>query len=191
MPHLREIDQWLMRSVLPHRRDLNMFARRLVGPDEAEDVVQEALLRMVALPNWRDIDNPRAFAITVVRNLALERGRRAARFTPVAAEAVEGFEIADDAPGPFVVIDSRRNHQRLLSLLQDLPPQCRRAVELRKFDGKSPGEIAEIMEISVSTVEKHLVKGIARLVSALRAEGVGTDGDDLKAPWQQPNQRTK
>ncbi len=44
------------------------------------------------------------------------------------------------------------------------------------------------MQIAVSTVEKHLVKGLARLVEGLRRDGIGTEEDSLKDPWKKPNQ---
>src|SRR3546814_8597110 len=53
---------------------------------------------------------------------------------------------------------------RLHEILQTLPPKCRQAFELKKFQDFSQRRIAEHMGIAESTVEKHLAKAL-RLVS--------------------------
>ena len=54
---------------------------------------------------------------------------------------------------------------RVLSML---PPKCRQAFELRKFDGLSQREIAARMGISQSTVEKHLIKALRWVMSQMK-----------------------
>src|SRR3546814_5476242 len=58
---------------------------------------------------------------------------------------------------------------RLHEILQTLPPKCREAFELKKFQDFSQRRIAEHMGIAESTVEKHLAKAL-RLVSEARSE---------------------
>lgn len=52
-----------------------------------------------------------------------------------------------------------------------LPPQCRRAFELRKVDGLSYKEIAKRMKLSPSTIEKHVATGLLKCMDTLRRKG--------------------
>jgi RNA polymerase sigma-70 factor (ECF subfamily) len=55
-----------------------------------------------------------------------------------------------------------------------LPPKCREAFELRKFGELSQREIAQRMQLSESTVEKHLVKALRVIMSELQESDPGT-----------------
>jgi len=167
MTWLREIDQWLIGSVLPHEHSLRRAAARMVGPEEANDLVQDAYARLLTYPAWRDIAHPKAFALQIVRNLALERLRRATVVPIDRIASLDGFDVADEAPDAFREVAGRVDVERLLVLVDNLPPQCARVVRLRKIEGLSPREIAVSLGISVSTVETHLAKGLARLTEQM------------------------
>jgi DNA-directed RNA polymerase specialized sigma24 family protein len=64
-----------------------------------------------------------------------------------------------------------------------LPAQCRRAFELRTFDGLSQREIANAMGISEKTVEKHLAKALVRVMSGMEeaSRAMGTRFSASKA----------
>ena len=74
-----------------------------------------------------------------------------------ASSTVERNSAAGDAPG-------QEELARLHEIVQTLPPKCRQAIELKKFQDFSQRRIAEHMGIAESTVEKHLAKAL-RLVS--------------------------
>lgn len=56
----------------------------------------------------------------------------------------------------------------MLRLIDGLPPQCARVMHMRKVQGMPPAAIAQALSISVSTVEKHIAKGLALVTKARR-----------------------
>ena len=73
--------------------------------------------------------------------------------------------------------------------VQKLPLQCRRVFILRKVYGLTHKEIAEHLDISVSTIEKHLATGISRCSDYMRSKGYGFK---VKMPGKvtQPGRKT-
>jgi RNA polymerase sigma factor (sigma-70 family) len=165
---LRDIDRWFMAQVLPYAAAYRARAAYFCGADEAEDLVQEAYARVLKTPDYRAIIAPRAFVLTIVHNLALERLRRARVVRIEALVSIEALEIADPAPDAFAVAAGRSELHSLLAMIDALPPQCARVMRMRKIQGMPPAAIAEELSLSVSTVEKHIAKGLALITSARR-----------------------
>lgn len=128
--------------------------RRRFGAQDAEDVVQDAYLRLVAANDGSAIRNSNAFLRTVTQNLLRDRGRAAAVRAQVAADYVE--EVECPQPDAVRVISGREQLAVLERALAELPPKRRAALVLRRFDGMSHAAIAETLGLSVSMVEKHI-----------------------------------
>lgn len=178
MTWLRDIDRWLIEAVLPHRAELKKHAARVVGADDADDLVQDAFARLLSYAHWREIANPRAFCLTIVRNLAIEKLRRA---RVVRLDAMAAVDVGDDTPDAFRQTAARIELERLLAWIDELPPQCARVLRLRKIDGHAPRDIAVLLGITVSTVETHLAKGLARLTLRMREHEA--KGGDWPTVW--------
>lgn len=168
MSWLRDIDRWFMAEVLPHAAAYRARAAHFCGRDEAEDLVQEAYARVLATPDYRAIAAPRGFVLTVVHNLALERLRRANVVRIDFLASLDVLDVADPAPDAFAVSSGRSDLQLLLRLIDDLPPQCARVMHMRKIQQLPPSRIAHELSISLSTVEKHIAKGLALVTKARR-----------------------
>ena len=168
MSWLRDIDRWFMAEVLPHAAAYRARAAHFCGRDDADDLVQEAYARVLGTSDYRSIAAPRSFVLTVVHNLALERLRRAnvVRIDFLASMGV--LDIADSAPDAFAIAAGRSDLQQMFHLINALPPQCARVLHMRKIQGMPPAAISEALSISVSTVEKHLAKGLALITKARR-----------------------
>ena len=82
----------------------------------------------------------------------------------------EGILILRSEGARSQLLNRQDVRDRLIALIDDLPQQCGRVVRLRKIDGRSPSEIAVLLGISVSTVEKHLAKGLELIVTGLREQ---------------------
>ncbi|MEN2790936.1 RNA polymerase sigma factor [Sphingomonas oligophenolica] len=168
MAWLRDIDIWFADHVFPcHRQTLRYAVSLVRQPDEAEELVQEAYARLFALEDWASIANPHAFTIRVVRNLAIERFRRAEVVRLDQGAILHTLEIADQEPTADVVAMDRSELNRVVKAMQEMPPRMREALYLRRIEGLPPAEVAERMNISVSTVETHLVKALRLLVQRL------------------------
>lgn len=168
MLRIRDIDRWFIDRVLPHANAYHRQARRwAINADAVEDIVQEAYARVITMQGWQALLSPKAYMLLVVRNIAIDRLRRAQAVPFDRAGDSALLTLADDAPNAFEQLASRGELRRLRAAIADLPPQCRRVIEMRKLEERSPGEIAEMLGISVSTVEKHLAKGVRLVMLAL------------------------
>ncbi|NRP12279.1 ECF RNA polymerase sigma factor SigE [Aliiroseovarius sp. xm-m-379] len=155
------------------------YAARLLGGDraEAEDVTQEAMLRLwKQAPNWRQGEaKVTTWLYRVVSNLCTDRLRKR---RSVDIDAIE--EPADDMPSAVESMMEQDRANALQTALMALPERQRIAVSLRHLEGASNPEIAEILEISVEAVESLTARGKRALAAALAGRreelGYGEDG---------------
>jgi RNA polymerase sigma factor (sigma-70 family) len=170
MMWLREFDHWFIDHILPYERQYLKLARRLTGDfDEAADLVHDAYARVFSHDGVRQAANPRAYVLQIVRNLGIQRIRRARIVSIENVAAVEDLQQADLAVDAFGQLSDRDELRRVIVAVQKLPPQARRVVIMRRFDEMSPKAVAERLGISVSTMEKHLAKGLSLLAEMLDA----------------------
>lgn len=154
----RSLTARLLPRVLAH-------AYRLLGNRaEAEDVAQEAMLRLWRIaPEWRQGEaKVTTWLYRVVANLCTDRLRRSHRTAPLEAAP----EPRDPAATPAQEMQERARADALQAALAQLPERQRQAVVLRHIEGLGNPEIAEIMEITVEAVESLTARG-KRALSAL------------------------
>ena len=128
--------------------------RRRLGTQDAEDVVQDAYVRLVAANGGSSIRNSNAFLRTVTQNLLRDRGRAAAVRAPVAVDGAP--EVRCPQPDAARILSGREQLAILERALAELPPKRRAALVLRRYDGMSHAAIARTLGLSVSMVEKHI-----------------------------------
>ncbi|GEC15756.1 RNA polymerase sigma factor [Nitrobacter winogradskyi] len=151
-----------------HYFELRSFARRkLRNATLAEDVVQEACLRVASARN-EEIANPRAFLYRVVSNLVIDHQRKAQRHELVAEWSVDEVEIIDESADAERQLVARQRLALLSKAIAELPPRCRECFVLRRFDGLDYDEIARHMGISRNMVSKHLRLAIAHCARRVR-----------------------
>lgn len=153
------------------------YARRMMGDEaEAEDVAQEAMLRLWRIaPEWQ---SGRAKISTwlyrVTANLCIDRLRRKSNL---------GLDDVDEPADPGHSATARLQAQSRNDALQDalsaLPHRQRQAVVLRHIEGLSNPEIAEIMDISARAVESLTARGKSALADKLahRRTELGFEND--------------
>ncbi|GAA5525496.1 hypothetical protein Maes01_02066 [Microbulbifer aestuariivivens] len=153
---------------------------RMLEPAQAEEVLQEAYLKLfLALEEDRRLE-PRPFLFRVARNLAISvlRHQKVVEQHGMAAQHHPQPAIQEDAVENRV---SRDEEQRaLLAAINALPPKCRQVFVMRKIDGHSHEEIARILDISPKTVENHLAKGM-RLCREHLVASTGAQPDSAAA----------
>jgi RNA polymerase sigma-70 factor (ECF subfamily) len=142
-------------------------ARRMLGdPAEAEDVTQEAFLRLWRIaPDWRD--GEAAVGTWLHR---LDRLRRRPRW----AALEDAGEPPDPAPTAIDRLVAADRAEALAQALAALPDRQRAAVTLRHLEGMGNPEIAEALGVSVEAVESLLARGRRRLAAALAAHRAET-----------------
>ena len=153
---------WFRREVAPLEPRLRAYAAGFchAGFEEIDDLVHETFAKLIAYPGWRGIENVLAFALRTLKNVALGAARRRKIVSIHVIADLDQFGIADEGPGAERIVEARDELRALARLITELPPQCRRVFTLRKIYGLSNTEIAERLGLSVSTVEKHVIKGL-------------------------------
>lgn len=153
---------------------VRVFAARLSSRAEAEDLVQDLFIRISGLEILEPIDNPSALLHRIGSNLMLDRlrsqkrsGARETDWRDVNTTVLAGQEIADQ-PSADEVVNSRQRLQALVKVVEDLPEKTQQAFRLHKLEGLSHAETARRMNISVSTVEKHISSALKTLTRRLR-----------------------
>lgn len=139
-----------------HAHELTVFARSLVGVDDAADVVSEAVLGALGSRGWSRVENHRAYLYRAVYNRAQTLlFRRSTRRTVEASNAVG---VHHDQPP----IDPT-----ILQAVDGLPTQQRAVIALTYWRDLPIAEIAEILGVTDGTVRKQLARARARLRKVL------------------------
>jgi len=120
------------------------------------------------------VREPRAYLYRLASNLMMDRwrsGRRSAArdaaWRTVTHESGPAGDL-DDAPSAEAVVAGRERLGILLAALEDLPEKTKTIFRLHKFDGFSYGEVAENLNVSRSTVEKHMMDALRILAAKVR-----------------------
>ena len=149
-----------------HHSDLVMYARRVLGDrsDTAEDVVQEAYLRLLGLAASDEAPtSARPWLFRVVRNLAIDERRSAARRAdPVAEIGALGAAAALDTA---VLVEQREEISEAFRELAALPPRERRALEMDQA-GAGAQEIASELGTTPNAVHQALFRARRRMRKA-------------------------
>jgi len=164
------VDRPLAAALAKHYEEIKAFIRRKVGCAElAADVAQDAWVKMAMAAPGEPVDNPRAYLFRVASNLAADRLRQTALHArldaaaPVQADAAAGLS-------PERVAAGRQEYAVLLAAVEELPEKCRAAFLLYRGRGMSMREVADALDISPKTVEKHIARAMlhcrARLAAA-------------------------
>jgi RNA polymerase sigma-70 factor (ECF subfamily) len=154
------------------------YAMRVLGDRaEAEDVTQEALLRLWRIaPEWRQGEaQVTTWLYRVATNLATDRLRGRKRRQAETLDDVA--EPGDDRPSVVAGMIEADRMAALQSALAQLPDRQRQAVVLRHIEGLSNPEIAQILDIGVEAVESLTARGKRALAALLagRKEELGYD----------------
>ena len=149
-------------EVAPHLT--KMGTRRSLDGDE---IGQDAAVRVLQAQDVTAIDDPVRYLFRVARNLFVDAERARARERTRIDPGADLEARADSAADPEWVFAGKERLEQALSVIDDLPPRCRQAFRLHRFEGLSYVAIARQMEISPSMVEKHIAEAMVRLVRAL------------------------
>ncbi len=166
-PHLSsppfDLGDWFAREALPHAPLLRSWLHsQFSHVDDIDNVVQEALARLVAVRQSTPIASPKAFLFTTARNLALDQLRRRNIITTEPLTEFDDSFVYDQGES---AADAAAHHQELEFLtqaIQSLPDRCRQVLTLRKIYGLSQKEIAAQLGISENTVEAQVANGVRR-----------------------------
>ncbi len=145
-------------DILPLKNELFRLALRItMNRAEAEDVVQETMIRVwQRRDRWDEIESVEAFCLTICRNLALDRAKRAANKTLSINADYAAEAVASENPERSVERQDRTDIVR--RIIDSLPERQRTIIQLREIEGHSYKEIADILDLSEEQVKVTLFR---------------------------------
>jgi RNA polymerase sigma factor (sigma-70 family) len=156
-----------------HATELNGFARRRVGRQEAEDVVQDAYLHLLQRGTAATLEQPRAYLFRIAANLAVDFARKAKIRLRYAGETYDLDANAVAPANPEAATGAAMELARLHDSLAKLPPLCRDTFLLNRVEGMTHAEIAGRRGVSVRTIDRFMVRAWDHLRSHFGAEFEG------------------
>lgn len=184
-----------------HRTELLAHCYRLLGSaEDAEDAVQETFLRAFrSRESWKGRSSIRTWLYTIATNASIDARRAASRrplpsnlsdlSSPAHLDAAEGEVLWLEPIADRVLYDSHSDpadqaaaraglHLAFIAALQHLSPVQRAVLVLRDVLGFAAAEVADMLELTVSSVNNHLHRARRKLTEAA-PNHEGVDSDDL------------
>ncbi len=138
------------------------------GPD-AEDAVQDALLKLYRGRAWMEMEDERAFLARTVWRVGLDRLGTADARAMRHADDVSGMELASKAKGPEERAMETSERELMRKLIEDLPEEFRQPLVLSAIEGMRSSEVAVVMGIPEGTVRTRVLRAKQRLRDAFQA----------------------
>ena len=140
--------------------------RVLDGADAAEDVVQEAFVRLwERRADWKQHRSARILLFTMVRNLAFNHRKSVGNRSRLLL--LRPSQAGPPPLTPAELAESGELDRALEAAVRALPPRRREVLLLARHDGLSRAEIAALLQLSPQTVANHLGLAVAELRRAL------------------------
>ena len=142
-----------------HRALLAFLQCRLQSPSDAQEVAQEAYVRMLTLERPENVDDLRAYLFRTASNLAMDRLRQRG----IHSRAVDEVAIREPqtAPPPERRAMAVERLQGLRQALGELPPKTREAFMAHMIEGLDFRAVANAMRLSERMVRYHVTRALA------------------------------
>ena len=148
-------------EVLPLKDELFRLALRItLNRADAEDVVQETMLKVWSRrEQWSELESMEAFCLTICRNTAIDKLKRADRQVQTLEEG-GGYDHPDHsyAADPEEQTVQRDRVTLVRRLMDQLPEKQRTCMQLRDVEGKPYKEIAQVMGITEQQVKVNIFR---------------------------------
>lgn len=149
----------LLRMFLNERHRLVKRIKQVVGSTSvAEDLAQDTFVKLWQRSS-KDTDTAGLLHRTA-QNLALDYLRSQAVRRRYQTNELNAADEPPQAPSPEQIANTMQQWQRLTEQLNDLPPRTKRVFLLNRIEGETYNAIAERLGISISTVEKDMMRAM-------------------------------
>lgn len=132
----------------------------------AEDVLSDVFMKL-----WErrallhEVQNLRVYLYTAIKNTALNHRNRQAAFADPEEEALG--HVPASSPDPENIFISSETLKRIQQIVNQLPPRCKLIFQLAKEEGMRYKEIADILGISIKTIDNQLAIALNRIGKGL------------------------
>jgi RNA polymerase sigma-70 factor (ECF subfamily) len=158
--------------------------RLLRSDDEARDVCQEAFLKAFrGLGGFRGEARFSSWLYQIALNLCRDRMRRRKTRAWVSLDELGENAPTDHGAGMLELVETRDLSRRVAVAIGALPEEQREVIIFKEYEGRTFPEIAEILDVPVSTVKTRLYRGLDQLRRRLEKQGIhGTSRVASAAP---------
>lgn len=136
----------------------------------AEETASDVMITL-----WRnrqklsEVKNIKVYAFVIARNLSMNALKKSSKQEWISIDDVD-MEIILDNLNPEQLLINGELKKKLERATEALPAQCKLVFKLIKEDGLSYKETASVLNISIKTVDAHLVSAIKKMTTVLQAE---------------------
>lgn len=152
------------------------FRKRARQPADVDDLVQEVLLRICVRGDGRAIEQPEFYMMRTATNVWRDFLRKKKTHAGDAHDEYSEERHASEDFGPLDVMEGDRSIEEVLAVLQQMPQRTRQVFVLCRVEGLRQKAVAERLGVSVSSIEKHMIKAIAHLARRLGREKSSENG---------------
>ena len=143
-----------------------LLKSRELAEEAASDVMITLWQKREKLP---EIHNIKGYAFVIARNLSINMLHKDARWKLISLDDVE-VEIVLNTLDPEQVLINNELRKNLETAMQNLPARCKLVFKLIKEEGLTYKKTAELLNISIKTVDAHLVNAGKKLAFYLGQE---------------------
>jgi RNA polymerase sigma factor (sigma-70 family) len=149
------------------RRLKNMLLKRGRTREQAEDLIQDAFLKMQEYcEKGGQVQKPEGFLVRTALRLAINARRDEHRDLYVDKDPDELAALLETSPSPDEVLEAEQCLKKMRDALDAVSRRTRDVFFMHRLDGLSYAEIASRLGISVSAIEKHMATALATLAEA-------------------------
>ena len=180
-PEMESSDQSVLDAFIEHRDVLfSYFARKLLKPEDIEDLLHDTFMVAFKSESNRQIKSPKGYLFVVARNLLSKKFAKESRMRTKSIDEADFNVIKADTVPADQSVHYKLEMEALIKSIEVLPEQCRRVFIYKKFHGLSQKQIASKMQISTSTVERHITIALLKLRSHMSDQGYSANLSSIK-----------
>ena len=172
LPEKTDANQYILEAFIEHRDVLfGYFARKLLKPEDIEDLLHDTFLVAFKSESNKRIKSPKGYLFVVARNLLAKKFAKDSRMRTKSIDEADFSVLKAELVSADEVLHFKVEMEALLRCVETLPEQCKRVFIYKKFHGLSQKQIASKMQISSSTVERHITIALVKLRTQMAEAG--------------------
>ena len=143
------------------------FGKRAYQHADVEDLVQNVLVRLAVRGDSQSIEQPEAYLMRTATNVWRDYLRKKGTHAEAAHEEYVEGQLCEEH-GPDTELEGAEAIRSIMVALHELPARTRQVFVLCRVEGLRQKAVARRLGVSVSAVEKHMIRAIAHLAARVR-----------------------